>query len=101
MPDLASKLPYDPDMLEEMTELLRAVAHPLRITIIHLLSDGKQLTVSQIQKELGIEQAVASHHLIILKNKDVLRHRRSGKTILYYLKNENISRLVEDARQAI
>jgi len=84
-----------------MSELLRAIAHPLRIMIIDLLKDGKQLTVTQIQKELHIEQAVASHHLIILKNKDVLDAHRSGKTILYYLRNEYISRIVNETRQAV
>jgi ArsR family transcriptional regulator len=90
-----------PELLEDMSELLRAIAHPLRLTIIDLLQGGKQLTVSQIQNALRIEQAVASHHLIILKNKDVLAARRSGKTILYYLKNENISQLVFYAQQAL
>ena len=100
MPDINSEK-FNVTQLEEMTELLRAVAHPLRIMIIDLLKDGKQLTVTQIQKELHIEQAVASHHLIILKNKDVLNAHRSGKTILYYLRNEHISQLVNSARQAV
>jgi DNA-binding transcriptional ArsR family regulator len=91
----------DPEKRDDMAELLRAVAHPLRIAIIDMLQDGKQLTVTQIQKQLGVEQAVTSHHLIILKNKDVLRHKRQGKTILYYLRNENISRLIALAQQAI
>lgn len=100
MPEINSET-FTVEQLEEMTELLRAIAHPLRIMIIDLLRDGKQLTVTQIQKELHIEQAVASHHLIILKNKDVLNAHRSGKTILYYLRNEYISQLVVSARQAV
>src|SRR3984885_96599 len=100
MADIQSET-FTVSQLEEMSELLRAIAHPLRIMIIDLLKDGKQLTVTQIQKELHIEQAVASHHLIILKNKDVLDAHRSGKTILYYLRNEYISQLVHAARLAV
>ncbi len=100
MADIQSET-FTVSQLEEMSELLRAIAHPLRIMIIDLLKDGKQLTVTQIQKELHIEQAVASHHLIILKNKDVLDAHRSGKTILYYLRNEYISRIVNETRQAV
>lgn len=100
MPDIQSET-FTVRQLEEMSELLRAIAHPLRIMIIDLLRDGKQLTVTQIQKELHIEQAVASHHLIILKNKDVLDAHRSGKTILYYLRNEYISRIVTETRLAV
>jgi len=100
VPDIQSET-FTVRQLEEMSELLRAIAHPLRIMIIDLLRDGKQLTVTQIQKELHIEQAVASHHLIILKNKDVLDAHRSGKTILYYLRNEYISRIVTETRLAV
>jgi len=100
MPDIQSET-FTVSQLEEMSELLRAIAHPLRIMIIDLLKEGKQLTVTQIQKELHIEQAVASHHLIILKNKDVLNAHRSGKTILYYLRNEYISQIVTETRQAV
>src|SRR5687767_12691786 len=91
----------DTEILDDMAELLRAMAHPLRIAIIGLLQDGKQLTVTQIQKSLGVEQAVTSHHLIILKNKDVLRHKRQGNTILDYLRDENITSLLHHARQAV
>jgi DNA-binding transcriptional ArsR family regulator len=100
VPDIQSET-FTVDQLEEMSELLRAIAHPLRIMIIDLLKEGKQLTVTQIQKELHIEQAVASHHLIILKNKDVLNAHRNGKTILYYLRNEYISQIVSETRQAV
>ncbi|MDZ4839897.1 MAG: metalloregulator ArsR/SmtB family transcription factor [Bacteroidota bacterium] len=93
--------PIDAGLLMDMAELLRAIAHPLRISIIELLKDKKQLTVSQIQRELGTEQAVASHHLIILKNKDILNSKRYGKTILYSLRNENISHLIYFARKTM
>ncbi len=101
MSDVTPVTQYDAEKLDDMAELLRAVAHPLRIAIIDLLQDGQQLTVTEIQKRLKVEQAVASHHLIILKNKDVLRAKRSGKTILYYLRNEHISRLIFFAQQAV
>lgn len=100
---MLNSLSYSPEdeLLTDMAELLRALAHPLRISIIDLLKDSKQLTVSQIQRALGTEQAVASHHLIILKNKGVLHSRRYGKTTLYSLKDDNISMLVSFARKSL
>lgn len=74
-------------LLRESSETLRAIAHPLRLQIIELLHLNKQLSVTEIHQELDVEQAVASHHLRILKNKRVVDLERDGKNSLYYLAN--------------
>jgi ArsR family transcriptional regulator, virulence genes transcriptional regulator len=84
----------DPERLEKAANMLKAIAHPLRISIVGFLEDGKKRTVSEIHKELGIEQATASHHLGILKDKDVLCSKREGKNTLYYLKHENLKTIL-------
>ncbi|HNM27798.1 MAG TPA: metalloregulator ArsR/SmtB family transcription factor [Saprospiraceae bacterium] len=78
----------DMKFLEEATETLRAMAHPLRLLIIEMLHHRKAMTVTEIYEALGIEQAVASHHLRILKDKDVLSVRRDGKNSFYALAKE-------------
>jgi DNA-binding transcriptional ArsR family regulator len=57
----------NPESLERAAGMLKAIAHPVRITIVGCLEDGKKRTVTEIHKQLGIEQATASHHLGILK----------------------------------
>ena len=79
-----------PERLEKASGMLKAIAHPVRISIVGLLEDGSKRTVSEIHQKLGIEQSTASHHLIILKDKDVLASKREGKNTLYYLKHENL-----------
>lgn len=71
--------------LENSTEALRAIAHPFRITIIDLLYHNGQMSVTAIWTELNVEQAVASHHLRILKNSNVVTVKREGKNSLYQL----------------
>jgi DNA-binding transcriptional ArsR family regulator len=44
---------------------LRAVAHPLRLQILSLLT-GAQLSASEVARELGTTQANASYHLRVL-----------------------------------
>ncbi len=83
------------EKLELAANKLRAISHPMRIAIIELLSVDKELSVTQIFKELEIEQATASHHLNILKNKGVLTSFREGKNIYYSLKNVTISDIIE------
>ena len=85
----------DAEKLEEVASKLRAVAHPMRVAIIQILDENKQLNVTQIYKKLGIEQATASHHLNILKTKGVLRSKRDGKQTFYSIKQDSIIRIVD------
>jgi len=79
-----------PESLDKAANMLKAIAHPIRILIVGTLEDGKKLTVTEIHKKLGIEQSTASHHLGILKDKGVLSSKREGKNTWYFLKHENL-----------
>jgi len=83
-----------PEQLEDAANILKAIAHPLRISILHHLEGGKKLTVTQIHEILGIEQSTTSHHLGILKDKGVLCSKREGKNTFYYLKDKSLSNIV-------
>ncbi len=76
-----------PDFLADSTETLRAIAHPIRLAIIDLLHTNGKLTVTEIYQQLKIEQAIASHHLRILKNRNVVEVERGGKNSYYSLAN--------------
>jgi len=89
------KIKIQIEQLEQAASKLRAMAHPMRIAIIDLLHDGNQMSVTEIYKKLKIEQAAASHHLNILKNKGVLASRRDGKKIFYSLKNQVLTEIVD------
>ena len=81
--------------LDHCASVLKAIAHPIRIAIIELLEEHERLSVSEIHEKLQVEQAVASHHLGILKNKGVLVSYREGKNMLYQLKHRQITRIIE------
>ena len=81
--------------LELAASKLRAISHPMRIAIIELLANGEKLSVTEIYEALNIEQATASHHLNILKNKDVLVSKREGKKIFYSIKNMTLTEIIE------
>ncbi len=83
------------EQIELVANMLKAIAHPTRISILNFLEDGKKLTVSEIRDLLQIEQSTTSHHLGILKDKGVLLSKREGKNTYYSLRNVNLSSLVE------
>ena len=87
----------DPETLEKVAGMLRAMAHPVRIAIVSYLGDGKRRTVTEIHKKIGIEQSAASHHLVILRDRGVLSCRREGKNIFYFLKHDKLKDMLENA----
>lgn len=89
------KLELDVIKLEAAASKLRAIAHPMRIAIIDLLHENQKQSVTEIYKKLNIEQASASHHLNILKNKGVLVSKRDGKKIHYSLKSQTLTEIIE------
>jgi len=84
----------NPDNLEKAAGMLKAIAHPVRISIIGCLEPGKRKNVTEIHNLIGIEQSTASHHLGILKDKGVLGSKREGKNTYYFLKHETIVTLL-------
>lgn len=80
--------------LEKVASRLRAIAHPVRLAIIEMLTEEKRMSVTEIYLRLDIEQASASHHLNIMKNKGVLDSRREGKKIIYSLHNNTLSDII-------
>ncbi|MFO8055002.1 MAG: metalloregulator ArsR/SmtB family transcription factor [Bacteroidales bacterium] len=81
--------------LEEAAGKLRSIAHPMRIAIISLLEERPKMNVTEIYEHLKIEQAAASHHLNILKNKGILQSRRNGKNTFYSLKQQSVAQVIE------
>ncbi len=85
----------DAEQLETAANMLKAMAHPVRIQILSILEEKNRQNVTQIHEELGIEQSSVSHHLGILRDKGVLKMERKGKHAYYYLKHETLSRIID------
>ena len=81
--------------IEETARRLRAISHPMRITIITLLDNNNKMNVTEIYQMLKIEQGSASHHLNILKNQGILVSKRVGKQTYYSLKNGVLAQITE------
>ncbi|MDV7399953.1 ArsR family transcriptional regulator, partial [Arthrospira platensis SPKY1] len=60
------------EKLERIAYILKTVAHPLRLGIIHLLEQYPRLSVSEICEQLGSEQSLTSHHLQNMRLKGIL-----------------------------
>lgn len=97
---------FNTEKIEKAAELLKAVAHHLRLKIIKLIHEKKEVNVNVIYNTLKIEQSITSQHLKILRGVDVVKTRRDGKKIFYSLNYERLDsmnkgiELFEDWSQA-
>ena len=80
----------DMKQLKAGVKILRAVNHPLRLSIVKLVEENTKLSVTQIYFKLRIDQSVASQHLAILRESNILVYTRSGKNVYYSVNEEKI-----------
>ena len=83
------------EILEEKSDMLKTLGHPIRLSIVDILSSTEQLTVTEIYQTLGIEQAVASHHLRIMKNASIVKASKRGKNTFYKIADPQITQLFQ------
>ena len=75
-----------PDSLVLTTaRMLRCLGHPVRLRIIDFLERRDEATVTEIYEALGIEQAVCSQHLNLMRDKSILARRKDGVNVFYRL----------------
>ena len=90
-----TKVTFQQEKLTVSTELMRALAHPLRLKILEFLDQNKNIQVNQIYNTLKIEQSIASQHLRILKNAGVLGADKDGKYMHYAIDYQRVSNAVK------
>lgn len=82
-------------ILEGKAELLRAIAHPVRLCILtKLIFDGAS-NVTNMQNCLNVPQSTVSQHLAKLRSAGVVEKTRNGLEIHYELKNQDVRKILE------
>ncbi len=78
---------------ESTAELLKALAHPVRLCIVKGLMD-KQCNVTHMQECLELPQSTVSQHLGILKSKGIIKGERKGLEITYSVVDEAVKKII-------
>lgn len=84
--------------LERAAEVLKTVAHPVRLQIVDLLDRGEQ-TVTALCQLLGAQQPYVSQQLNLMKAKGVLSSRRSGTQVYYVLADPRVAKIIQCVRE--
>ena len=67
-----------------LVDLLKALAHPVRLRVLALLRGG-ELCVCQITEILGVPTSTVSEHLTELRRSGLLTERKDGRWVYYAL----------------
>ncbi|WP_242601095.1 ArsR/SmtB family transcription factor [Thermanaerovibrio acidaminovorans] len=71
--------------VDSRVEMLKALAHPVRLRIVEVLGKGR-LCVCQLAGMFPLDRTTVSKHLSVLKEAGVLEDCREGREIYYRLK---------------
>ena len=77
-------------------ELLKAMAHPLRLALLASLSDGPRC-VHELVESTGATQPMVSQHLRVLREADLLSREQRGREVAYAISDDHIHHIVVDA----
>jgi len=88
-----------PDSLRRFkADIFQALAHPTRIAIMELLTEG-ELSAGELIEKLGMEQANVSQHLAVLRAKQLVVNRKSGNQVFYSVRDPIIIKVLELMRR--
>ena len=79
---------------EAKAELLKLLAHPVRLCIVKGLME-KGCNVSKMQECLELPQSTVSQHLKVLKSGGIIKGTRNRLEIKYCISDEKVKELVK------
>lgn len=85
-----AKLNINNENLQVSSEILRALAHPLRLRILGFIDSNEMINVNKIYNTLKLEQSITSQHLRILRLAGLVETERDGKFIHYRINYDKV-----------
>lgn len=79
---------------EQSAQLIKVLAHPMRLAILNLLRDG-EVCVCHLEAALHQRQAYISQQLSILREAELVEDRRDGWRVYYHIAQPQIFEIVE------
>ena len=88
------------EVLFELADLFKVFGDSTRLRIMYALSEDEKNVLS-IAEELGMEQSTISHQLRILRANKLVRGRREGKQIIYFLADDHVRTIIQKGMEHI
>ena len=86
------------EKIDKLCRVYKALAEPSRVKILLALQAG-ELCVYHIAAVTGGAQSAVSHQLRILRDADIVRCRRNGKSVVYALADKHVADMLKKSVQ--
>ena len=83
----------DEESLYDLAELFKVFGDTTRIRILYVLFES-EMCVCDIAEILNMTQSAISHQLRVLKQARLVRNRREGKQIYYFLADDHVRTII-------
>ncbi|MBQ8815873.1 MAG: winged helix-turn-helix transcriptional regulator [Lachnospiraceae bacterium] len=97
--DVKRHMPEE-DKLYDLADFFKVFADSTRIKMLYVLL-VHEMCVCDLANTLGISQSAISHQLRTLKQMDLVRSRRDGKTVFYSLADDHIKSILSQGLEHI
>jgi len=91
----ASESALGPEAAENLASVLKAIADPVRLQVISLLSQVDERCACDFVGPLGVSQPTVSHHLKVLADAGIVSRRKQGRWVYYRLEHDTLGALSE------
>jgi len=88
------------DAYDRQAEILKVLAHPVRLQILDILRDGEQC-VCHIEAVLSLRQAYISQQLMLLRKAGLVADRKDGLRVYYRITDRAVFRVLDPARSMV
>lgn len=90
----------DEESLYDLAELFKVFGDSTRIRILYVLFES-EMCVCDIAELLNMSQSAISHQLRVLKQARLVRNRREGKTVYYFLADDHVRTIIGQGMEHI
>ena len=97
--EVKKQIPQE-ESLDDLADFFRIFGDSTRIKILYVLLCS-EMCVCDIAKLLQMTQSAISHQLRVLKQMDLVKNRRDGKTIFYSLSDGHIKTILSQGLEHI
>lgn len=87
--------PINEELSYDLGDFFKIFGDPTRIKILYALLQ-EDMCVSDLVNTLGINQSAVSHQLRILRQNDIVKFKREGKSVIYSLDDEHVGILLKN-----
>ena len=85
----------DTNKYNEIAEVMKALAHPVRLCIVRGLIEKGGCNVCHMQECLGMPQSTTSQHLQKLRSAGIISGQRKGLEVTYKVCDQRVIELIK------